>query len=173
MRPWEIHPALVHFPIAFLLAAVALDLYALRRPKEILGRMAAGLYVAGVASGLLAGAAGVLAWFTFPHDDAFHALMYWHPGLALASLAVFAVVAVKRWKGRAQPAPRRLGMLGVLGAVLLLVAGALGGHLVYHGAAGVVAPGSPAAGGHGDEGGPRPPSAEDVLKGSGHEGQEH
>src|SRR5690348_16243428 len=31
MEPWEIHPALVHFPIAFLLGAVAYDLDAWRR----------------------------------------------------------------------------------------------------------------------------------------------
>lgn len=34
MNLWEIHPMLVHFPIAFLLAAAALDLPALRWPRE-------------------------------------------------------------------------------------------------------------------------------------------
>ena len=174
MHPWEFHPMLVHFPIGLLLTAVALDLVGLIRPREILGRTAAGLYIGGVATGLLAGAAGILAWFTAPHSDEAHELMYWHPGVALASMAVFAVVAIRRWKGRAQPARPGLWKLGILGAVLLLVAGALGGHLVYHDGTGIA--GLHGAGGHhhghGDEGGPRPPSAEDVLKDSGHEGHQ-
>ena len=167
MHIWEFHPALVHFPIAFLLAAVALDLYGLARPKGILDRMAAGLYVAGVAGGILAAAAGVAAWFTVPHPGEAHALMLWHPGLALASMAVFAVVAVRRWKGRAQPEGPRLRALGVLGAILLLAAGALGGHLVYRDAVGVSGPGLPEAEG------PRPPSAEEVLKKGAHDGHGH
>ena len=34
MKPWEFHPIVVHFPIAFLLAGVVLDVAAVRRPRE-------------------------------------------------------------------------------------------------------------------------------------------
>ena len=56
MKFWELHPILVHFPIAFLLGGTALDFWALRRPGELLSRSAFGLLLAGVASGWLAAA---------------------------------------------------------------------------------------------------------------------
>lgn len=40
--PWEAHPATVHFPIAFLLGAVALDLYAWWGGRTDLSRIAPG-----------------------------------------------------------------------------------------------------------------------------------
>ena len=51
MEPWEYHPALVHFPIAFLIGAVLLDLYAWRRGEPAPARVATGLLLAGVATG--------------------------------------------------------------------------------------------------------------------------
>ena len=181
MKIWEFHPALVHFPIAFFLAAVALDLYSLKRPRELLTRAAAGLYVAGVLTGIASGIAGIVAWFTAPHSDEVHALMYWHPALALAMLAIFTVVAIWRWKGRAT-APRPWAwVMSLVGTVLLLVAGYLGGYLVYHGAAGVTVPGGGShhhgeddhPHGEGKEKGPRPPSAGEVLEEKGHEDHKH
>ena len=45
-KPWEFHPMLVHFPIAFLIGGVAVELFALRRPGEMLHRAAAWLLLA-------------------------------------------------------------------------------------------------------------------------------
>ncbi len=46
-KPWELHPMLVHFPIAFLLGDVVLLLWASWRPTEVRHRTASGLLLAG------------------------------------------------------------------------------------------------------------------------------
>lgn len=159
MKLWEVHPAIVHFPIAFLLAAVAVDLWSVRRPREVLIRSAAGLYVGGVLSGLLAAVAGVAAWLTAPHDASVHGTMIWHPVFAASALVLFAMVARWRWKGRTRP-PSPLEQAAAVGAAgLLLVAASLGGHLVFRGGAGVTAPPK----------GTRPPPAGEILEGKRHE----
>jgi uncharacterized membrane protein len=172
--PWEIHPALVHFPIAFLIGAVLLDLFAVRRPESGWARTATGLMVAGVVTGLITGLAGLLAFFTLPgtHTEAAHATMYWHLGVQAAALVLFAVACWARW-GVVPGLGVRL--LGWAAAVLLVVGSALGGWIVYHGGAGIdarlVAPGlhegDHEGGGH-EEGHEHPSSTE-----PGHEGHHH
>ncbi len=137
--PWEIHPALVHFPIALLLSGIVLDLYAWWRRRSDLERIATGLLAAGVVTGVVAALAGFLAWWTMPssHTEEAHVLMYWHLGLQVASVALFAWVALVRWLRR-QPSPSNLSRgIGLIAAVLLVAGAYLGGHVVYHGGAGI------------------------------------
>ena len=138
MNLWEFHPMLVHFPIAFLLAVVVLDLLALRWPRESTTRAARDLLFAGTAFGWLAVAAGFLAFYTVPaHTEEAHSLMFWHLGVGLAALAIFTWQAVSRWQqGPIQPRIIQC-IVGCCGAMLLMITGALGGWIVYHGGAGV------------------------------------
>lgn len=134
--PWEAHPATVHFPIAFLFGAVALDLYAWWRGRDDLARTATGLMAAGVVAGVVAGFAGAVAFFTVPaHTAAAHPLMYWHLGLSAGSLALFAGVAAAR-RGAGPPGPRAR-VAGLLAAAVLAAGAYLGGRIVYRGGAGV------------------------------------
>ncbi|MBX9582967.1 MAG: DUF2231 domain-containing protein [Gemmataceae bacterium] len=134
--PWEWHPATVHFPLAFLLGAVALDLYARWVERPGLARVATGMMTAGVALGLVAATTGAVAFFTVPaHTDEAHRLMYWHLGLNAAALALFAAVVIARWRVREPGAGVRVA--GLLAAGLLGVGGFLGGRIVYRGGAGV------------------------------------
>ena len=138
LEPWEIHPTLVHFPIAFLLGAVVLDIYAWLRGRPP-ARVVRGLLLVGVLTGLLTAAAGLLAFFTLPgtHTEQAHDLMYWHLGVQAAALVLFAI-AWGFWRnadGTSPPAGARL--VALLGADLLLVGSALGGYIVYHGGAGI------------------------------------
>jgi uncharacterized membrane protein len=136
MRPWEIHPTLVHFPLALLLTAVAVDLYAALRRRFALVLVATWMMIGGVVTGIFAAAAGLLAFFTVPsHTPEAHVSMYWHLGFASASLVLFAIVAYARWKRGA--ASQLLRAAGLGGAVLLVITADIGGDLILHGGAGV------------------------------------
>ena len=137
-KPWELHPMLVHFPIAFLLGGVVLLLWASWRPSEMRHRAAAGLLLAGMILGWLAAAAGGLAYFTVPpHTEEGHYLMYWHLGLGIAMLLVFTWLAVVRWRRRMERATGIQLVAAIAGALLLTITGYLGGSIVYHHGAGV------------------------------------
>ncbi len=138
MHPWELHPALIHFPIAFLLGGLLVDLAGRIRPREGLTRAASGLLVAGVISGIAAAAAGVVSYFTVPaHTEAAHEQMDTHMTLAGAALVLFALVAIARWRRRREPASTLALSGGLLGCALLIGAAVLGGKIVYQGGAGV------------------------------------
>ena len=136
---WEIHPATVHFPIALLLAGVALDLYAWWHGRQELLRVAHGILLAGVLTGVLAALSGLLAFYTLPptHTEEAHTIMYWHLWLQVAALAVFAAVVLARWRLRQRAPAGVLRITGLVAAGLLVVASYLGGHLVYRGATGI------------------------------------
>ncbi|MBX9624493.1 MAG: DUF2231 domain-containing protein [Gemmataceae bacterium] len=134
--PWEAHPATVHFPIAFLLGAVALDLYAWGRGRTDLAHAATWLIAAGTISGLLAVATGLLAFFTVPaHTSAAHGQMYWHLGLNAVAIVLFAAVFFLRRRPAGVGTGVRIA--GLLAAAVLAAGAYLGGRLVYRGGAGV------------------------------------
>lgn len=136
--PWELHPALTHFPIAFLLGGVILDCVAWWRRRLGLAQVATGLIIAGLVLGLLTALAGVLAFFTVPaHTPEAHALMYWHLVLQSSSLILFTVAALPRYRGWAFLPTAGSRLIGFVGALFLVVGSALGGYIVYHGGAGV------------------------------------
>jgi uncharacterized membrane protein len=139
MEPWEYHPALVHFPIAFLLGAVLLDLYAWRRGEPAPARVATGLLLTGVATGALAAAAGALAFYTGPasHTEESGRLIWWHVGAAVTQFALFAIVALVRWRNQPAPPPVWTRFVGLIAAGVLLFAGYEGGYIVYHGGSGI------------------------------------
>jgi uncharacterized membrane protein len=89
--------------------------------------------------GLVTGLAGLLAFYTVPsaHTEQARDQVVWHLGLALASVVLFAGVAWLRWRGwRELPSVGSL-VVSVVAVGLLIAAGYLGGHIVYHGAMGV------------------------------------
>ncbi len=137
MHPWEWHPALVHFPIAFLVGGLALDAAALLRRRESWLRPAAGLLVWGVVTGWAAAVAGIVAWFSAPHQPDMHAFLTWHPIVAALSMIVFTGLAAHRWRRRTAFARPSAEGVGALALLLILIAGYLGSHLVYRGGTGV------------------------------------
>jgi uncharacterized membrane protein len=139
VEAWEFHPALVHFPIAFLIGGVMLDLYAWRRGDSAPARVATGLLLAGVATAALAALAGLLAFFTGPASftEESGKLIWWHIGAALTQFVLFAVVAVVRWRREPAPPPAWTRVLGLIAAGVLLFAGYEGGYIVYHGGTGI------------------------------------
>lgn len=135
---WELHPLLVHFPIAFLLAAVALDLFSLARRRSVHARMAAGLYLAGVVGGGFAAAAGLLAWFHAPMPSDPGVLLHAHPIGATATLVLFGAIATHRWRNRRTPPSRAAALWIVIGAVMLVGTVWLGTQLAHRHGVGVL-----------------------------------
>jgi uncharacterized membrane protein len=142
MTAWEVHPALVHFPIALLICALFLDLYAGWRHQLILDPVVTGLYVAGIAFGIVTALAGLLAFYTAPpaHTQNAHHLLYWHLGLAVGSVLLFTLIAWRRWARwtrRQLPPSTTSRLLSIVAATVLGVAAYLGGMIVYHGGYGI------------------------------------
>nr|UXE45570.1 hypothetical protein Hi04_10k_c4998_00013 [uncultured bacterium] len=136
MNLWEIHPAVIHFPIAFLIGGVVLDLFGHR--KESLVRAATYLILAGIAAAVVAIATGFLAFYTVPKNHTQHAhdwIMY-HLYANLTAAVLFVIVGIARWRRPAAVSPivRVLGMVAVL---VLSVGAYIGGDVVYHGGMGI------------------------------------
>jgi len=138
-----IHPMLVHFPIVFLITAVALDIILLFTGKDLAGRR--GLPLVSLSALLLGTlSAGLAAIFgDIALDKAVSlgfpsAPLETHETFALITIAVFSLYCLLRllvlWRGN----PLRGGIAwisalpGMAGVVLLIITAYHGGELVYH-----------------------------------------
>src|SRR5262245_58560173 len=126
----RLHPALVHFPIALLLAALAAELL---RPRPE-GPSAAGFFC--LALGTLGALAAVLSgWLFAAHDPpGVPELLERHrwAGLGAAVAACATLVSAWRWRRSEAPElarPTRIGL--VLTALLVGFSGHLGGTMEY------------------------------------------
>ncbi|MDD5300323.1 MAG: DUF2231 domain-containing protein [Gallionella sp.] len=141
----NLHPAFVHFPIAFATAAVAFiavgtlfKSWSYATQCLVTGRW----MLWGTA--LFALIAAVFGWFAFnsvTHDEASHTAMILHRNWALGTLTALLALAawdVWRWHFGRMPSP---GFLGLLVAAWLLVMSTAwhGAELVYRHGLGVMA----------------------------------
>ncbi|HXS19262.1 MAG TPA: DUF2231 domain-containing protein [Polyangiaceae bacterium] len=139
MNIWEIHPALVHFPLTLLLASTVLEIVARRTGRESTARTALLSLGAGLIAAVVVAMAGAVAYFTVPpHSDEADGRILLHGLLALSAAALYAIAFLLRFKHRAMPSGNSGLVLSVSGALLLFAAGSLGGYLVYHDGVGVV-----------------------------------
>jgi uncharacterized membrane protein len=125
-----IHPTSVHFPIAFLLGGLAADGAFLYLGDPFWARMALWLIGAGTVTGVLAGIVGT-AELLLVRGIRRRAAAWNHFVAAVMMLAV----AFANWMWRLPDHEAAVWPWGfamsVLGAVLVAIAGALGGSLVY------------------------------------------
>ncbi|MGD1028944.1 DUF2231 domain-containing protein [Candidatus Binatus soli] len=130
----NIHPILVHFPIAFLYGAALLYFLAAIRASEALKWTALWMLVLGalgaaaaVASGLYA-APGLMVSVSVRHE-----LLRHHKHLMVAASAVTGVLTV--WALAMRPMPTRgryVFLAGLIAVMWLIAAGAdIGGEMVY------------------------------------------
>ncbi len=130
----NIHPILVHFPIAFLYGAVLLYFLASIRASEALKWTALWMLVLGalgaaaaVASGLYA-APGLMV-----SESVRHELLRHHKRLMIAAAAVTGVLTA--WALATRPMPTRgryVFLAGLIAVMWLIAAGAdIGGEMVY------------------------------------------
>lgn len=135
----NIHPLIVHFPIAFLIGFFVVDLLgaSLRRPA--LRPVASGMLYFGTIGAVAASITGLIAEATVPHGEAVHDMMEWHGriGLTIATLSV--LLTLWRIFARKPRSPMANGLYWLMNGVLVLltlIGADLGGLMVYqHGVA--------------------------------------
>jgi len=138
----HVHPMLVHFPIVLFMAAVALQFLALIRggdlaAAECLPRVALGALLIGTAAAALAAVFGDIA-LEHAVDIGFRKdYLEEHEELGFATLWVFVALSVlhlgARWRHISLTRDKgwTLAVAGLAGVVLMVVAAAHGGELVY------------------------------------------
>jgi uncharacterized membrane protein len=147
----NLHPLVVHFPIALLLTAVTVDVFdvTIARPAW-LGTAATGLYVAGAIGAIAASMTGLQAVETVLMPGMAHPVVRDHRLWALTTTGYFGLLATIRLAvGLRAPGGSRRKRRHVLllaaaltGAVLLQQTAERGARLVYEFGAGVIgAPG--------------------------------
>jgi uncharacterized membrane protein len=148
----NLHPAIVHFPIALLPAAILFDFVLLARARAAWAdRAAAWLYSFAAVGAIAAMRAGQAAQHSVgPLAPAARDLLHEHERLGERAAWLLVAVALLRtvatWRDRRTDVVPR-GLLRVLllaaglaGIVLLVGAGDRGGRLVYRHGVGVTAP---------------------------------
>jgi len=150
----EIHPMLVHFPIALLLTSVLLDVFAVLTLRRRLADGALICLFLGVIGAAAAGLTGPLAEQT-PNLDLAGNLLHWHKLFAYGTVAVFGFLLFTRliWslprlaEAFGQTLPERVKarypaqlprllvtgylLLALVGSGLLGATGYFGGAMVY------------------------------------------
>lgn len=139
MRLQEVHPALVHFPIAFLPASIITDALGRATGSKALMDVGRATMPIAAASAAVAGIAGLVAQQTVELDDHTTDLLITHRNLNLGAIALTAAMAAVRM-GRRRPS---LGYLvaGLAGMATVTYSAYLGGHMVYEHGVGVNAAG--------------------------------
>jgi uncharacterized membrane protein len=145
----NLHPLLVHFPIAWLTAALIVDVASLFLPRAAwAGTMAAILYPTGALSAWVTYLSGRQAAATVLTPGMAHALVLDHWNWALATSICFSAVAAVRFGFivlRRHPpfwARAALTVAALAGMMLLFETGERGARLVYEYGVGVSIPGA-------------------------------
>lgn len=132
MHSW--HPVMVHFPLVALLLAVASDLIARRSRSERWRHAAGAFWLVGLLGAAAAVGTGLLAYNRVDHSEDAPGLMIWHRNIVLAAVALLVFAAL--WRRR-RPASRHPLIPGIIGVSILVIAGYIGGLLVYRHALGI------------------------------------
>lgn len=142
----NLHPLVVHFPIALLVVVVFLELVRLAiRSREWLDRSVLLLYGLGTLGLVAAFLSGRKAAETVDVEGAAFALLTSHEDWALAAMVFFLAFSALRlgaaWKGvdRKRWVAAVLAVMGGVGVGILAVAADRGGELVFRHGAGVAA----------------------------------
>lgn len=135
MRLQELHPALVHFPIALLPTSLVADSLGRLSGSETLLEMGRRTMPIAAASAALAGIFGLVAQQTVELDDDTTDMLITHRNLNLAATALTFVMAARR-AARKRPSLRYLAA-GFAGLGVVTYSAYLGGHMVYEHGVGV------------------------------------
>src|SRR5512140_681756 len=164
----DVHPMLVHFPIALLPVALLFALHSLRRHPELI-RTARRLLFGGTVGMLAAALAGWRAQSLMPHGPG--SLVSVHRSYMLAASAMALLLSLWAWRSRNDLGlrSRRILTLGLLIVTSAVMLGADRGALValrYHAGLGLSLPSpSPAGTGNPADAAARSPAPGDLARG--------
>ena len=175
----NLHPAVVHFPIALTMVAFILGLAArLFRQSASSTSLAAAGYYALILAAVSAVAAVGLGWLAFNstmnHDDAGHAAMLLHRAWAIPTAVGLVLVAIWHSLKSRQDSPMSIPVLVCLAGLSMSVATTawLGSEVVYRHGIGVLS--LPASGGHNHAGHHHGEASESAIPAQGnHSGHQH
>lgn len=135
----NIHPLIVHFPIALLTLFFFADTLGGLFAKPAWRHFATPLLYIGTMSAILTVAAGFQAAYSAPHNDATHAIMLRHQGFGISVTVLALILSMRRFFAADDfIASKTYGYfaLSALLVILITLGADLGGLMVYqHGVA--------------------------------------
>jgi uncharacterized membrane protein len=140
------HPLTVHFPIALLFTSVFFDLLGILTGNKQLSQTGWWLLILGLVGGAVAAGFGMWTEEQVEASGIPEAAVDRHEAFALTTLAVFAALAVVRWRMRSRWSSQDRVIyvsVAMIGLLLLGITGFYGGELVYRYGAGVESPAAP------------------------------
>ena len=141
--PDNLHPLVVHFPIALLLSSVSLYWAGLRWQGRGLDRAAWYTHLLGLAGTAVTLITGLIAAKSVPANSPALATVTTHKFLGLATFVVFGLLAVCAWRHRETGYSQRERVLHtviqLIGVALVIATGYFGGELVFTYGVGVAA----------------------------------
>lgn len=135
VRLHEVHPAIVHFPIALLPVALGADLVGRLTGSDALRETGRKLMPIAAASAALSAATGLVAQEEVEAEGRAHDVLVTHRNINLSMVAVSAAMALWRWRKR-EPSPSYLA-LGLAGLGAVSYSAYLGSKMVYEYGVGV------------------------------------
>ena len=125
----ELHPSVVHAPLALLPTAAVADLISVVSGDRAWGKVARRVWVAGTLSGLFAGVAGLAASQEVRMDSPRARDMTFLHGLG-NSVILLGAMGVTAWRLRREPTVTS-AVVGLAACGLALYTATLGGKMVY------------------------------------------
>jgi uncharacterized membrane protein len=129
MRIQEIHPALVHFPIALIPTSLAADALGRATGSRTLMELGRRTMPIAAASAAISGAFGLIAQEAVDVEGEAEEMLITHRNLNIGLIALTALMAAQRARRR-RPSRGYL-IAGALGTLAMSYSAYLGGHMVY------------------------------------------
>ena len=141
--PDNLHPLLIHFPIALLLSSVLFYWAGLRWKERGLDKAASYTLWLGLVGTAVTIISGLVAAQSVPLDSPAMQTLTTHKFLGIATFVIFGMQAICAWrsKGVYSSGKRVLHtVIQLIGVALIIAVGSYGGELVYTFGIGVLVP---------------------------------
>jgi uncharacterized membrane protein len=126
----NIHPLIIHFPIALFLTAIAFELVAFIRKNESFVNIAAKLFILSAVAFIVAAITGLIAENSVPHNEQAHAIMQNHKFFQLIATGISVLIAAVTFFSKKGIRILRF-ILALICAGFMTYGSYLGGELVY------------------------------------------